>query len=299
MKRAMTILIERIEKTAPGWPAVAGHDNMELLRTSRPNAATIAREHGLRFGGGAMRFVFAALLAATIVTPARAEEEKGALLPLVGCAQYNTWGMQAAPRDDFRRATHIDPADAGRLAWYQTDENQYIVAPRGWHCIEVRDHDAIFIVSEERYSLEDFRARKPIIGPAVVRFQIDGSWKRRRDVARAASRYFPRIFPGLIARAGVKRLAPYPGDVPLYRYDINHDVVYETQANHQGLGTEDLLVPGPLPIETALYIAGSEDDDPGLTKVVVRLPAGWQDLAISILQQTAGPLFPSKFLPKP
>jgi hypothetical protein len=261
----------------------------------RPNAATIAREHGLRFGGGAMRFLFAALLAATVFSPARADEEKGALLPFVGCAQYDTWGMQAAPRDDFHRAPHIDPVDAGRLAWYQTDENDAVVAPRGWHCIEVRDHDSAFIVSAEPYSLEDFRAHKPIAGPAVVRFQIDGSWKRRREVARAASRYFPKIFPRLIARTGVKRLAPYPGDVLLYRYDINQDVVYETQANRQGLGTEDLLVPGPLPIETALYIAGSEDDDPGLGKVAVRLPAGAKDLAKPILEQLAGPLW----FPKP
>ena len=69
-----------------------------------------------------------------------------------------------------------------------------------------------------------------------------------------------------------------------------HDVVYETPANRQGLGTEDLLAPGPLPIETARYIAGEEDDDPGLGQVAVRLPAGTKDLAKPILEQMAGPL---------
>jgi len=270
-----------------------------LLYRLAPQCRHHRARASLALWGRAMRFLFAALLAATVFSPARADEVKGALLPFVGCAQYNTWGVQAAPRDDFRRAAHIDPADAGRLAWYQTDGNDAIVAPRGWHCIEVRDHDSTFIVSEEPYGLEDFRARKPVAGPAVVRLRIDGSWKRRRDVARAAARYFPRIFPHLIARAGVRGHTPYPHDVPLYRYDVNHEVMYETQANQQGLGTEDLLVPGPLPIDTALYIVGEEDDDPGLAKVAVRLPAGAKDLAIPILRQLAGPLFPSKFLPKP
>src|SRR6202000_1531337 len=117
-----------------------------------------------------MRLVLAALLTVAVAAPAAANDARGALLPFVGCVQHETRGPQPVPKEDARRARHIDPGFADRLAWYATGDTAFVVAPRGWHCIEVRDEDrnSVFVVSESPYSLEDFQARKPLHGRALV-----------------------------------------------------------------------------------------------------------------------------------
>ncbi|HEY2070732.1 MAG TPA: hypothetical protein VGG48_14345 [Rhizomicrobium sp.] len=245
-----------------------------------------------------MRLLVAALIAAaTLASAAQADEEKGALLPFVGCAQYETWGSPPLAEGHVRRALHVDPAYAGRLAWYESDSNTNVVAPRGWHCLEVRDsdHDSTFIVSEQPYSLADFQARKPVSGPAVVSLSISDVGAKHQVIARVVSRYFRKDFAQWLRHSGVGRLAPYPNDALVGRNAINQAVAYETPANRTGLGTEDILAPGPLPIVSGVHFPTDEEGNPAeLMKLEIRLPLGSQDLLKPLFEQDSGLILPAK-----
>lgn len=227
-----------------------------------------------------------------VAAPAAANDERGALLPFVGCVRYESRGPQPVPKEDSQRARHIDPSFADRLAWYSSGRTSFVVAPRGWHCIEARDKErnSVFIVSEAPYSLEDFQTRKPIGGPAVVKVEISPGSANHLVVARAAARYFPKAYPKAIRQAGIGRLASYRHDKLLARYDINKMAIYETPPHRQGLGTEDLLRPEALPIETGISVQADGEGDPDLLKMAVRLPAGSQDIAKPLLEQVFSPV---------
>jgi len=226
-----------------------------------------------------------AVLIAMFLFPASA-----ATVPFVGCPSDGQVGPDPAPRGK-PVAIALDPKIAVHLAFYQSKYDEGVLAPRGWHCVNLEGSSGWFtIVAREPVKAEDFirRREKPITGPAIQISMNDGGTSGRFEVARLVARYFPqrRAFLQNVLAEGIEPASDFPnGGFKTDRIVQRQDDLIEvlTPPYKKGLGTMSRLVPSDLPIHAAAVVTGSVDDDWGGIIFSVRLASEQDALAPTVL----------------
>jgi len=204
-------------------------------------------------------------------------------VPLVRCASDGQMGPQ--PATTGQGATpRLSPAQAGRLAYYASDVLG-VLAPRGWHCIELAgSNGAMLIVTPERHGSDLLEPGHPLKGAAVERIGRSSETSGRFEVADAAAELFPiaKAFVGAVAAEQLEPLKPWklsPADRVTFRTEKRLE--FATEAGRQGLGTKGNFAPAADPIRGVLIL----DPDEGLMMVNVRLAPADADLAPIIVRQ--------------
>jgi hypothetical protein len=211
-------------------------------------------------------------------------------VPFVGCPANGQTGAIAAPKGK-PVAVELEPALAGRLAFYQA-EGLGVLAPRGWHCALLYGSSGSFLLATpDPIRLDDyFDVSKTVAGPAVQVGYNYGGTSGRSAVAALVARYFPqredfvRSVVELEKTFGSKRpypTGPFPGDKPVTRKKTV--VEFVTPANAKGLGTVGRLKPDDEPIYAAAMLLG-EADEPDTVTAAVRLPKEDAELAWAIVR---------------
>src|ERR1700744_2105479 len=83
----------------------------------------------------------ALIIACTLSLPAVAQTR----VPFVGCPADGQQGPEPAPHGQ-PVALRLDPKLASRLAFYKSNYDDGVLAPRGWHCIALAGSDGNFLV---------------------------------------------------------------------------------------------------------------------------------------------------------
>jgi len=226
-------------------------------------------------------------------------------VPFVGCRSGGQLGPIAAPKSSDKSIT-VPPNVAKRLAYYKAKWSPGILAPLGWNCLGINDHDSFTLlvtakspknnkskaksIPERIASLTHlFSHRKSdITGPAILVSEYYGTTEGKLKVASFVARLFPEhktfvqalIKQGTIAEKDLSYV-PYPNDTLTYRGD--RIVEYQTAPNSRGLGTEGLLKMEDSVIQGVAILTG---ETPDLVFLAMRLPADMDDLAPVIIQQT-------------
>jgi len=235
--------------------------------------------------------VFLALLAVAAPAPAR---ERMAHVPFVGCPADGQTGPVPAPKS---ATTPIVPSRAAaKLAYYVSEGMAGILAPRGWHCIQLYGSSGAFmLVTPERHRAKEFFSDKiiPIHGPAIQRSVSYGGTSGRFQVAEQIARYFPSRMKfarhvidldGDVLKDVPPRTKRYKSDWVTRRSVDRVDFI--TPAGKEGEGTNSRLLPSSFPIEGFRKIIGPTSE-PDLVGVEVRLPPNLRFLTPLILADAA------------
>ena len=207
------------------------------------------------------------------------------IIPFVGCPAEGMSGPVAAPAGDGL-ATNLPPALATRLAHYAAD-GMDVLAPRGWHCIDVYGSDgAVLLVTPELRALDELRGVRPLHGPVVELSHLNGWTSGRFDVARVLARLFPwhRAFIRKVVQEGLEParsfpVGPYPAD-KLTRHGRS-EVEFTTPPGRMGMGAAmDRITPSEMPVSGLARLTTQD----GVTLLDVRLPAGLRPLTAAIIQ---------------
>ena len=190
-------------------------------------------------------------------------------------------GPEAAPA--AASMPRLPAPAAAQLAYYAAD-GMAVLAPRGWHCLEVYDSaGAVLLVTPDAHTADD---RRDLTGPAVEMVYLNGWNSGRFDVARVLARLFPsrRAFVRHVVQEGLEAAdrfprGPYPHDT--IRRLGRSEVAYVTPARRTGMGTAmGCLAPDAAPVDGMATLARQD----GVTLVDVRLPRGSRFLATAILR---------------
>jgi hypothetical protein len=234
------------------------------------------------------RVMAIAVLGMVMAIPAMAGKPR-VTLPFVGCPSDGQIGAEPAPQG-ARQSVDLDPRVAARLAYYKSDYNEGVIAPRGWHCVALEgSNGSILFVTKAPVNATAllFAKGRTVTGPAIQLNDSIGDTSGRWQVATLIARYFPGrmtfvrgiIKDGFGVAADFPR-GPYAGDRLISRQP---DMVeYETPPNTQGLGTADRLRPNGEPIRSVALLLG---DTPDARQLAVRLDAATRDLLPVILHQ--------------
>ncbi|MGI4810208.1 MAG: hypothetical protein ACRYF2_19110 [Janthinobacterium lividum] len=207
------------------------------------------------------------------------------IIPFVGCPAEGMSGPVAAPTGSGMPIS-LPVALATRLAHYAAD-GMDVLAPRGWHCIEVYGSDgAVLLVTPELLALNELRAVRPLRGPVVELSYLNGWTSGRFDVARVMARLFPwcRAFVRRVIQEGLEPartflVGPYPAD-KMTRHGRS-EVEFTTPAGRIGMGTAmDRISPSEMPVSGLARLTTQD----GVTLLDVRLPAGLRPLTAAIIQ---------------
>lgn len=218
---------------------------------------------------------------------AQAAQPGAGAVPFVGCPAEGMSGPAAAPRAPPHRPV-LPGASASKLALYAA-EGMAVLAPRGWHCIEVYGSGGAFLlVTPEPHTAEELQVFRPLKGPAVELVFLNGWTSGRFDVARVLARLFPsrRRFVRQVIAEGVESarafpFGPYPTD-QVVRWGRT-EVEFVTPAGRTGMGTaEGRLAPDAEPVRGLATLAAED----GVTLLNVRLPPGLHALAPILLRAT-------------
>jgi len=211
-------------------------------------------------------------------------------VPFIACPSDGQLGPQPAPTPQSRPLA-LAPSTALQLAYYQAAEGQGVLAPLGWHCLQLIGSDGDFlyvtpsvITAEEMYK----PSWKGFTGPAIqLSFSI-GDTSGRFEVATVIARVFPKyksfvtnVIKEQIEPASDFPLGPWPHD--RLRYLNDHAVEFTTPAHTAGLGTSSRLLRNAHPISgVAIFFPGSDNN---LMQLCVRLPPTLVSLASIITHQ--------------
>ena len=147
-----------------------------------------------------------AWLIAAAPAPAR---EKLVHVPFVGCPADGQTGIVEAPKSGATPA--VPTAAAARLAFYAGADGLGVLAPRGWHCVELYGASGAFvIVTPERYSADELFKEAPILGPAIQLSVSQAGTSGRLEVMPVIARYFPRY------RAFIRDVKTWDSDIGPY-----------------------------------------------------------------------------------
>ena len=221
--------------------------------------------------------------------------------PVVGCPAEGMSGpvpARAAPPVDAR----VPAGGAGQLALYAA-EGQQILAPRGWHCIEIYGSGGAFLlVTPDPYTAATLPDTNRLAGPAVELSLLSGENSGRDQVAEVFSRLFPfkRAFiRGVAAEYDVPPRyprGPFPGDRTIRRSKAEVD--YITPPHRNGMGTyESRLQPGPEPIVGTAMLAQVQGVD-SVVILNIRLPQHLRALCPVILHAAAAAQLGGRHLPR-
>ncbi len=224
--------------------------------------------------------------------PTKASEPvstRASRVPFVGCKSDGQTGPVAAPEGEGK-VVLIDSKAAQQLAYYASQKDFGVLAPRGWHCFGTygSNGDTLY-VSPQSINPSNFLTGTPagFTGPAIQLSREIGDTSGRFGVAKIIARVFPAHigFARVVIREGAEPASsfpfgPYPNDKLTYRG--NEIVEYQTPANTQGLGTDSSLHPSADPISGVAILVG---ETPDLLHLSVRLPAAQATLAPFIIRQ--------------
>ncbi len=206
-------------------------------------------------------------------------------IPFVGCAAEGMSGPVAAPIG-AAWPSRLPASAAGKLAHYAA-EGMDVLAPRGWHCIEMYGSDGAFLlVTPERHSADELQSFRPLRGPVVELSYLNGWTSGRFDVARVLARLFPsrRAFVRQVIREGLEPARAFPfGRYPADRLTRHgrSEVEFTTPPGRTGMGTVmDRLDPGRMPVSGMARLAKQD----GVTLLDMRLPTGSRPLTTAILR---------------
>jgi hypothetical protein len=196
----------------------------------------------------------------------------------VGCRGDGQAGPRPAPRTGDAPAIMASLSD--RLVYYSAG-NEGVLAPRGWHCIELSgSNGSMLIVTPERLNARRLLHRSaPLEGPAVVLVIRYGDTSGRREVAALVLRMFPqhqallrRLEEGGVDLSELPS-GPYADDIIGGTTDTW--VEFTTPAGRRGLGTDGMLGVSAAPVE-GLVMLLPED---AMLELNVRLPSDHANLA--------------------
>ena len=204
----------------------------------------------------------------------------------VGCAADGMSGPVPAPA--VLPAAPRLPARAGALALYAA-EGMQILAPTGWHCIEVYGSDGAFLVVTPRsYTSATLPGINKLTGPVVELSLLSGENSGRDQVAEVFSRLFPfkrdfiRDAAGNYDTPPRYPRGPFPTDRTVRR--SREEVDYTTPPQRNGMGTLDShLGPDRDPIVGAALLAQVQGVD-SVVLLDVRLPPRLRALGPVILR---------------
>lgn len=233
------------------------------------------------------RVMAIAVLGMVMAIPAMAGKPR-VTLPFVGCPSDGQIDAQPAPKG-ARQPVDLDPRVAARLAFYKSDYNEGVIAPRGWHCVALEgSNGSVLFVTKAPVNATAlmFAKGRTVTGPAIQLNDRIGDTSGRWEVATLISRYFPSrmafvrdiIKDGFGVAADFPR-GPYAGDRLISRKPDR--VEYETPPHTRGLGTAGRLLPNGEPIRSVALLIG---DTPDSWQLAVRLDAGTRDLMPLILR---------------
>ena len=219
------------------------------------------------------------LAAIALAAPAKPPEVVG--VPTIACPSDGQQGPQPAP-EPRGPVAYVREDAAANLAFYAS-EGLGVLAPRGWHCLELSgSNGTILIVTPERHTFEDAH---DLQGPAVQLSYSFGGTSGRFEVAAAIARLFPehidfanRVFAEGIVDPPVPS-GPFSDDA-LQRLNANA-VRFTTPAGRTGLGTVSRFVPDADPIHGLVVLMESEEPD--LLQVSIRLSGRQADLVPVII----------------
>ena len=214
-------------------------------------------------------------------------------VPFVGCASDGQVGPLEAPKG-VDQVVQIEAGAAKRLAYYKSVNGPGVLGPRGWHCFGVYGSSGgnTFVSPVAHKPSEVFSDDWKVDEPAVDAERILGSSGGRSYVAEVVARVFPtrRAFvQRIIAEFGGNEsdfpFGPYPEDKLVYL--SNSIVEFQTPPHTKGLGTSSWLRANDSPVNGVeiLQRDGSEDSDPDLISLSVRLPKTLNDLTLPIIRQ--------------
>jgi hypothetical protein len=226
-----------------------------------------------------------------LVLMASAVQAHGTNVLKIGCPSDGQLGPQPAPASGTI-SIPLEAKAAERLAYYHANELG-VLAPRGWHCLQLLGSNGAFLlVTPDTLSADGiFKDHWKITGPGVQLSDSLGGTSGRMEVAPIAARIFPQARKYV---AGVRAFLrdmnmpskfstrPWPADrLTRLRKDI---VEYETPGGAEGLGTRSRLKKNSFPIAGVAILSG-DNDEPDLTLLSVRLPPDTSSLTPLIVHQ--------------
>ncbi len=201
--------------------------------------------------------------------------------------------VKAPPPATKRLALSTEIAE--RLAYYSVQPDLAVLAPRGWHCINIYGSNGADLIVSPRLLTPSAAVRvlrsKSLAGPAVVLAFSNGFTSGRDEVATVVSRAFP-AHKKLVDEAADEYDRPHPAPQTPFATDRLHYlspelVEFETPQGETGLG--NLLAPlrsdDALPISGAHILVPDRGDCCDLVSVSARLAAADSSLATFITRQ--------------
>ncbi len=205
---------------------------------------------------------------------------------VVGCPSDGMSGPVPAPAR--KSAPMLHASLAGRVSYYASPGGMAVLAPSGWHCLQLYGSGGanLFVTPSAHAEAELYADHAPLSGPVVLLQRINGWTSGRDQVARVAARLYPTR-PDLVRRAEEDEpdmphdfpSGPYPADT-LVRHGPA-DVEYATPAGRSGMGTDGRLAVGGTLVTGAAVLTAQGN----LVKVDVRLPPSLAWLAQPIVAQ--------------
>lgn len=208
-------------------------------------------------------------------------------VPFVGCRSDGQQGPQPAPTGKSKQV-QVDSATAAALAFYQSEGDLGILAPRGWYCFGTYGSSgATLMISSQPIDASKIFSGSWLGLPewAMVFSESYGDTSGRFTVGEVIARVFPAY------RSYVTELTkdpdfpptptvPYPNDTLTYK--TKSIVEYRTPPHAKGLGTRSWLKPSENPIEGVAMLVGQA---PNLRLLSVRLPPAISPLTTVIIHQ--------------
>ena len=221
--------------------------------------------------------------------------------PFVGCPAEGMSGPVPAPAT-LPVDARVPAAGAGQLALYAA-EGQHILAPRGWHCIEIYGSGGAFLlVTPHPYTAAILPNTNKLAGPAVELSLLSGENSGRDQVAEVFSRLFP--FKRDFIRDAASNYdvppryphGPFPGDRTIRR--SRAEVDYITPPHGAGMGTYDNRLQADAdPIVGTAILAQVQGVD-SVVLLNIRLPPQLRALGPIILRAAAAAQLGGHQLPR-
>jgi hypothetical protein len=245
---------------------------------------------GITLRGRAVQSGAVAQKPVRIAAPAQgssSEATEVSRVPYVGCKSDGQQGPVSAPIG-VSKVVHIDAKVAQGLAYYESQKDFGVLAPRGWHCFGTYgSNGSSLYVSPEPI---DPIKTNGFAGPLIQLSFSDGDTSGRYDVAKVIARVFPahrKFVTNLVkddTEEGVESETFAYGAYPTDRLIYNGDAIveYQTPAQTDGLGTDSRLLKDENPISGVAILTG---ENPDLLHLSLRLPPSQVDLTASIIHQ--------------
>jgi hypothetical protein len=216
-------------------------------------------------------------------------QSSGIPVPFVGCASDGQVGPLGVPKGR-EKFIEMAPGKAQRVAYYEAENGDGVLAPRGWYCFSTygSNGSSLYLSPDPIDAHNIFSSdRKGFAGEAIqISFSV-GDTSGRFEVAKIIARVFPayKSFVEDVISEGIEPASdfpfgPYPADK--LKYLSKSALEFETPPNAEGLGTNSWLQSNGMPIHGLAILFGEEHS---LTMLAVRLSKSNDDLIQSIINQ--------------